>query len=462
MPQQPAVNDDPIPETAPPAGITYKPVTSRMVEDLGKRVVGGQPLKPEDLTGWGPQATRALSRWLGMEVGSDVTNAGNLLNRALSANMPPEKFAEELDKQVRNTKMRHDLVAGYHQGMSPQERANLFRTMTADQQAFDQSYIKVIGDRMGAVNSPPVLRNVSASAFKPAEGPTTDKSEGNYQYAVVTPQQAANAANDLLMGKRGEVKSEISTWGAKGLYQLLTEYRDHRWPDDLRQAGAAVTAIGTPEYADQLKKIQSPELKALVEKESAAFANGKSRNEIQSEFNVGQKQIYGAAIGVYNEAIQAVHAREAQFLAQKQAGAAASSNAGVSAPPGSDIAKTAQIFAHEPYSNWPTLNGWTAENIAKLQIATNDQIRNDRDTALGIAMDAVNDRKRIDEVQNPVMKRIIERDINVGEPYEVISRHIQEAAQSQISAVNVRIQNTTSAISPPPQKQAAPGGPGGA
>jgi hypothetical protein len=471
LPQHPPVNDDPIQETAPP-GTTYKTVTSRMVEDLGKRVVGGQPLKPEDLKGWGPQATRTLSRWLGVEVGMDITNAGNLLSRARSSNLSSEQVEEEAKKQISNAKMRDDFIKNYHRGMSSQELTALSQMLNDDQRAFDQNNGKVIGDRMSAIGSPPVLVNVSASAFKAGDNSvTSDKSNGNYKYADVTSDMAMKVANDLLMGRRDQVKGAITGWGVDGLAKPFAEWRGHLWPEDLNKASAALTAIGTPEYADQLKKIQSPELKALVEKGNSDFNNGKSRNDIAHDFDMGQKQIYGATITVQNDALGVVRAREAQFLAQKQNGQGKSADPIVPAPisaapsaaaPGSDIAKVAQTFAHEPYSKWPTLNGWTVENIAKLQIKANDQIRRDRDEALGIAMDAVDNRKRIDDIQNPVMKTIVDRDIAVGQPYEVIAKHIQDAAKSQTAAVNDRIQNTTPGVSPPPQKLSSPGGPGGA
>lgn len=472
MAQHPPANDDPIQENTPPSGITYKTVTSRMVEDLGKRVVGGQPLTPEDLKGWGPQATRTLSRWLGLEVGRDITNAGNLLSRAMASKLSPENFAEQANEQIGNAKMRNDLIRNYHVGMSSQELTALSQTLNDDQRAFDQNKSKVIGDRIAATGSPPVLANVSASVFKPGDGAVGDKSNGNYKYADVAQDQAMKAANDLLMGRRDQVKATITGWGVNGLAKPFAEWRDHLWPEDLNKASAALTAIGTPEYADQLKKIQSPELKALVEKGNADFNNGKSRNDIGHDFDIGQKQIYGATITLQNDALGVVRAREAQFLAQKQAGQqggpsvspapAAAGSVPPAAAPGGDITKTAQVFAHEPYSKWPALNGWTVENIAKLQTATNDQIRKDRDEALGIAMDAVDNRKRIDDIKNPVMKTIVDRDIAVGEPYEVIAKHIQEAAKSQTAAVNDRIQNTTPGPSPAPQRPSGPGGPGGA
>ncbi len=281
----PVQDNDYLTEGTPPAGVKYKPVNGKRYNALLAQIVAGDQIPQDAIDGWGPEATRRL-----FNQARDQINAGNL---------PPEKKKAQIDGSV----------AG------------------------------LVNRELAAVKAPPILSLQANAAFAQTtinnSANVLEKSnKAEFKYADVKQDQITATAQNLLAGKRDEVAGTIKNWGGNSLQAMLNEYRDHLWPDDLKRATQAMDAIGKPAtpgqpgFADQLKTIQSADLRALVQAESDKFDKARAADpkksadaikaDINYDFDYQQKEIFGKGIAVYNNATDAYQAQEAAFNKQQK------------------------------------------------------------------------------------------------------------------------------------------------
>ncbi len=77
----------------------------------------------------------------------------------------------------------------------------------------------------------------------------------------------------------------------------------------------------------------------------------------------------------------------------------------------------------------------------------------DRKSAVNIAQasDADGgDPHKIDDIQNPGMKKIVDRDMKAGDPIDKITEDLHNEAESRMHFVNQQIDTTTPAAAAPP------------
>jgi hypothetical protein len=455
--------DKPITEDPPKPGITYQQVTTGQVEKVIDKIVAGQPLTNADLQGWGPNAVRTLTRSYADRIQNDYSKACDLIHDAAAGKISADKLATEL-KGINTVQVR-DIIgnANIQPGMPRLDQADLIRKVMVNMRDVSTNIGQVTNDRMSAASAPPVLTQVAKNKFTPPPDTVIpETSNGNVKYDQVKPSQAMQVAHDLLAGK--DVSATISNWGGKSLQALLVEYREHTWPEDLAKARQALSAIGSPEYAEQLKNIQSPGLKALVEKENADFTGQKkSRAEINYDFDVQQANVFGNGIEVYNRATDKYQAQELKLyqekMAKDRAGATPDRTTGANGTtvisPTSDAAQAAMQFAREINPRkWPDLSGWSDEKRDTVFGAYTTTMKKDLDQAKDVVnklLQGGTDPKtwNLDGIQNPVLKDTIRRDI-ASQDSDMIIRDLDKRASNTTDFVKMQIYTVNSPA--PPQK----------